>query len=75
MTDADRAHAIVEAFRADGHPYYDELLAPIERALVTVRFAERSAVVRELRRLADANTYGRAIRACADRIERGEHAR
>lgn len=41
MSDQDRAHAIVEQFRADGHPYYDELLAPIEGALLVARLDER----------------------------------
>ena len=48
MTDQERAHAIVEAFRADGHPYYDELLEPIEAAFAAVRLDERERLLHRL---------------------------
>ena len=84
MTDAERAHRIVEDFRADGHPYYDELLAPIEFALAAVRADERRAIVAWLRQDGNARRLGEnarfggvfgalAVEEASDCIERGEH--
>ena len=49
MTDSDRAHAIVQAFMDEGHPYYDELLAPIEEAFRLVREDEHDRLLAQLR--------------------------
>lgn len=73
MTDAERAHRIVEDFRADGHPYYDELLAPIEFALAAARRDERRTIAAWLR-----ERFGgiaRQPRMLADLVERGAHDR
>ena len=40
-THKERAAQVVKQFQDDGHPYYDELLSPIEEALVGAVMAER----------------------------------